>query len=221
MYNPISFSWKKEYIYFEDGHFNSKSLNIFQRFFRVIGFYKNTRLAVVREVAYQACFEPNPILSTLEKERVIKVIQKSPRFPDFFLGAETLKTGDIVRYQGNIHISKDEASYSFTIKIIKDNKSSRESYIELIKNTNKSFDVKSLRELGANNEKKSWDRNDLLTLVTYLFLAKIVNDSERLSELDVPKDFRERKIEKNEAKMEHSILSRPVAVDLLLQDENP
>ncbi len=190
------FSRKKDFVVFnENGHPVSKSLNIFQRFFRVLGFYRNTHLWTVGILAQEACFKQNQKWSSGEKKTIINIIDKFniPGYffclpihqTDFYLGEELLSTGETISYAGNL----SERWYSFSIKIIKNGKTIRESVIELEKTTNKRFNITRIQELplGSTFDELPFrtNSNDILAKSTYLFLSKILNDSPSLEGLDM------------------------------------
>lgn len=200
---PSCLAWKKDFYFFNtSGHLDSKSLNLFQRVFRVLGFYSNTRLSVVGTLAYEACFAQNQIWSTEEKKTITALVKKFTKptwcftmpcpLRHCYLGEELLSAEETVRYEGNLYDYEDplpHQGYSFCIKIIKNNKTIRESHVALEKAINNRFTIQRIQEwqIGPTLNEIPFltDPDDVLVRVTYLFLLKIVNDSNYLSGLDV------------------------------------
>lgn len=194
-----SFVWKKDYTVFgAEGHLQTRSLNFFQRILRYIGFYAETRLATVSALAQAACFKPNPDFSTLEKERIIKIIHKAKelnKHTSTYLGKEPLATGESVRYDAAILRCDPLREYIlFNVMLIdpKDKKI-REATIKLYAEKNSEEDVNydklkldSLyeRDFPARSEFIE-DENDLLARVSYLFLTKIVNGSQGVQQMEM------------------------------------
>lgn len=195
--------WEKTYYVFDEKEqLSCKKLNIFKRFFRVLGFYADTRLKTVGNIAYRACFNPNPTWSSEEKTTIIKLVKKLTMpthsfwllpSPPYYcqLGEKTLSTGETIRYKGYILDKEDfkNSTYKFTIDMIKNNTIIRKSRIALAENQNNRLKVQSIEEDPA---KPNWDfisfltdPNDALARITYLFLSKIVNDSQYLNGLDM------------------------------------
>ncbi len=70
-------TWQKEYITYDNaGKLSKTNLNLLQRFVRVIGFYKNTRLAEVSKVATAAIFKSDDHWNKVTKKEINKIINK-------------------------------------------------------------------------------------------------------------------------------------------------
>ncbi len=187
-------TWEKTYGYFDDAaRFETKKLNWFQRVFRVLGMYAETRLATVCKIAREKCFDPKTIWNKDEHKTVLDILKKGVdkrRDITIAIGQETFNAGEVASYSGKV-LGRGE--YGFDVKLTRPNKRDREAYIHLAKADNDDtgkFYVKMLYERTTTEENQNEfmsDPNDLLVRVTYLFLSKIVKDSDNVSGLEMAK----------------------------------
>lgn len=57
----MSVHWNKSYTYYNNGQFAERQLNLFQRGLRVLGFYSNTRLAKVAQIAIESFYKQGAV----------------------------------------------------------------------------------------------------------------------------------------------------------------
>ena len=196
--NNVSISWHKSYFYFDkQGHLNSKKLNLFQRMFRQLGCYSETRLAAIAEIAQAKCFRADPSYTPQQKATLISIIKKAQSKSKcnwIKLGSKDFKEGQHVEYYANIsHYNHDDIDFSFRVHLKDSKGQKREATIRLVlkylheKNSPYKLSVRQLYEFYPFYDDHLFicDKNDLLAKVTYLFLTKLVVDTTQLPHMNM------------------------------------
>lgn len=177
-----SFFQNKDYTVLNDkNEISSVKLNGIQRIFRKLGFYANTHLKVVSELAEKAFFKGNN-WSNLEKDKMFQLIDKS-RIGYVKIGEVKENTGKIIRYFGNVY---GPDSYNFLVQVIDGSKPMREAYIHLdyIEKEEGKLGITALYEhFFPEHVDFIINKDDPLAKATYTFIAKILNDSDKLKGL--------------------------------------
>lgn len=189
--NPLT-RWNKEYISFDnDGKLCKTTLNLLQRFVRVIGFYKNTRLAEVSKVAMAAVFKSSDYWNNVSKDEIKGLIKKDCKKKKvLYSPLSTLGKKQFGDNSVELSGKFDNDNIIFEVKLEKDgNKRSASFCIERNKGG-----IGGISELFETNFPKQHDftenTDDDLAKYTYLFLASVLKSTKNLEELRMARESR-------------------------------
>lgn len=176
----MAIQWNKNYTTYNNGQFETRQLNLFQRGLRVIGFYSNTRLARVATLAIDSFYKPESEYN----ESLINLAKKAQRLHkirDSF-GLESGQPN--LKFRG---VFESDGSSTFYIGLNADNHS-RGAIVNMKPSEDRSILIKTLYESYPRNDSFINDENDLLAKAAYTFVAKLLSNSNQFEKVTIQGD---------------------------------
>lgn len=172
----MAIHWNKDYITYNNGQFETRQLNFFQRGLRVLGCYSNTRLARVAQLAIESFYKPE----TSYNAALLNLAKKAVRLQKIDGTFQIESINPTVSYSGKF---LQNGSTSFKVKLIQED---RAATINIKPVQARGLIVSELYELDfPKHFHFTENENDPLVKAAYPFIAEVLLNSPRINTVSI------------------------------------